>query len=495
MIGGSAGVMVVAFAAAALLLSRTASAPTLLLAAGGTGDPSASRIFARQVTQDLARFHPASLEQLSVVDDAQANVRPTYRAEVTLNNGKDPSADLSLIARGRPGVSWSESVDGNVSDPDLRQHAASSLSTALSCAMKADASTSKLSTANYRLFLTGCSAAESEYSDLPPADTAATLKQVGQSAPKFAPAFALLALADLNLVSPGEPDTSLIEDAKRALARAKQLDSSIEEVSVAEALLYFTNKIRWSQGFLVLARGLELHPKSAMLLDLEAKYLMSLGRMSEAADLARQAQGFEPLSGLSTARMIEAVAYSNRIPAAFELLAKAEETWPDSALLDNTRYSLNLRYGDPGTALSQLRKAGANEVGQAAFDDSWTKFLLARMNPSPAAVEAALQSFRDRYKRNPADISGYLQALGTFGRTAEVFQVTSNSAALAALQRATDILFRPHMRSLQFDPRFIGLADRLGLLAFWRTSGHWPDFCSDPLLPYDCKKVAAQYRT
>lgn len=34
-------------------------------------------------------------------------------------------------------------------------------------------------------------------------------------------------------------------------------------------------------------------------------------------------------------------------------------------------------------------------------------------------------------------------------------------------------------------------AKRIGLLAYWQKSGKWPDFCSQPGFPYDCKKVAA----
>ena len=57
---------------------------------------------------------------------------------------------------------------------------------------------------------------------------------------------------------------------------------------------------------------------------------------------------------------------------------------------------------------------------------------------------------------------------------------------------STDTLFRPQMRSIRADPRFIGLAASLGLLAYWQKSGVWPEFCSDPRLPYDCQKEAAR---
>jgi hypothetical protein len=36
------------------------------------------------------------------------------------------------------------------------------------------------------------------------------------------------------------------------------------------------------------------------------------------------------------------------------------------------------------------------------------------------------------------------------------------------------------------------LMARLGLVDYWRASGHWPDFCSEPGLPYDCKAEATK---
>jgi hypothetical protein len=36
------------------------------------------------------------------------------------------------------------------------------------------------------------------------------------------------------------------------------------------------------------------------------------------------------------------------------------------------------------------------------------------------------------------------------------------------------------------------IAKRVGLVDYWRSSGRWPDFCSDPGLKYDCKAEAAK---
>jgi hypothetical protein len=57
------------------------------------------------------------------------------------------------------------------------------------------------------------------------------------------------------------------------------------------------------------------------------------------------------------------------------------------------------------------------------------------------------------------------------------------------------LLFRPAFAAFRKDPRFMGVAKRIGLVDFWRASGRWPDFCEAPGLPYDCKTEAAKYAT
>ena len=56
----------------------------------------------------------------------------------------------------------------------------------------------------------------------------------------------------------------------------------------------------------------------------------------------------------------------------------------------------------------------------------------------------------------------------------------------------TGVLFGPSTLSMRRDPRFIRLAARIGLVDYWRATGHWADFCLEPGLPYDCKAEAAR---
>jgi hypothetical protein len=60
------------------------------------------------------------------------------------------------------------------------------------------------------------------------------------------------------------------------------------------------------------------------------------------------------------------------------------------------------------------------------------------------------------------------------------------------VEHDTSMLFRPWMASVRRDPRFMALAKRMGLVDYWVKSGHWPDFCADADLEYDCRTEASK---
>jgi hypothetical protein len=52
-------------------------------------------------------------------------------------------------------------------------------------------------------------------------------------------------------------------------------------------------------------------------------------------------------------------------------------------------------------------------------------------------------------------------------------------------------LFVPVTEQMRHDARFMPLARHIGLVDYWRETGHWPNFCSETDLPYDCRAEAA----
>jgi hypothetical protein len=133
-----------------------------------------------------------------------------------------------------------------------------------------------------------------------------------------------------------------------------------------------------------------------------------------------------------------------------------------------------------------MLRTGAVNPGGALLE----KFLQARIDRSPASIEAAVEQGRVYFRSEPRAIAFHAQTLAEFDRTDELLDILTNWRRKDIASFATDIIFRPAFADVHRDPRFMQAAQRLGLLDYWRKSGNWPDFCSDPDLPYDCKAEA-----
>jgi hypothetical protein len=209
---------------------------------------------------------------------------------------------------------------------------------------------------------------------------------------------------------------------------------------------------------------------------------MRVGRSDDAAAAARRAAQLDPLSPTTTTNLIMTLAYSGQIDAAKEELARAEKTWAGTAALRDAQWAFYLRYGDPSLA----RRYAPQQW------EGLNLYLQARLDPTPANVQR-LVDFTHVFETHPtaSRMIWATQALAEFGRTDEVFR-WFDLIPTQALARDSYVFFRPAYDNVRRDVRFMRFAKRIGLIAYWRESGKWPDFCDDPKLPYDCKTEAAK---
>ena len=84
--------------------------------------------------------------------------------------------------------------------------------------------------------------------------------------------------------------------------------------------------------------------------------------------------------------------------------------------------------------------------------------------------------------------------LNNVGRPDAAFEAVAWAAAKGVTEADPGPLFRPEADGMRRDPRFMPLAEKLGVVDFWRSSGKWPDFCEAPDLPYDCRAAAASLK-
>lgn len=473
------------------LINRASSSGDALSVsvAAGSSDPRSAEL-ARSIALDLGQYRAGPLGSMTILDSADNSGGANYMVDISASGDSTGlHADIAMRSREAKGLLWSTTIEGNgLRMVDLRQQTAAKLGRVLNCLVDIQRSANRPRHEVLGLYLAGCSA------DVDSDEAISILRSVTAKVPDFAPGWAGLAYLETDSFSYPAQDnqTDLRRAAIEHLAQARRLDPQIAEGYAAEANLVLNGRSAATDVLKVLDRGLEAHPDSALLHGQKSALLQSVGRMNDSVVEAEQAVEFNPLAPGVRGDLISALAFAGRTKEAFDLLDQADKIWPGSNSFANIRYILNLRFGDPAAALKYLRDQGTGTAANPATDEAWVAFLEARMDPTPVKIGKALDAFRARDLHQTVPITGFVQALGTFGRVDEFFAVTARPDLLDLLRAGSDVLFRAHMKSVRNDPRFLALADRIGLIDYWQRSGHWPDYCSEPRLPYNCKAEAAK---
>jgi tetratricopeptide (TPR) repeat protein len=495
-VAGCAAVLLATALSLWLFQSRGGLAKHTVVVAANGGDMPRSQELARDVTLDLSRYETGALGILSIIPSTDRDApNAEYHVDVALSGaGNDWRADVSLRARRNAGLLWASSIARqDASLVDIRQQATSALVHVLDCVGEAQSGKIKLNREALSLYLDGCAQLSDYNADEPGEELLGTFRQLTRKAPNFAQGWAWLALLEAQSFPSVQPRDwhALTLSAREHLRHAKQLGPDLPITTAAEAYLP-ENFMSEDKGLAIVERGLSNFPESSLLHAARSDFLARVGRLGEGVKEAKAAAELDPLAPARLDNYASALAYSGRTRQAFDALEQAEKIWPGSTVLNGTRYRLDLRYGDPRNALVLLEHRGSGDASPVPMDGAWRMFLQARIDPNQANIDKALAGFRKRANSRPGDW-GYFQALGTFRRVDEAFAALQSDEAIDSLGGSRDAFFRVHMRPIYSDPRFIGVAQRLGLLTYWKKTGIWPDFCREPHLPYSCRKEAAKY--
>lgn len=445
---------------------------------------------AHDLLVQLGSLQASNTNALKLVALGSAS-RPNFIFEVSGPSEKNGvRANLALLDGSNRTLLWSRSFQQPTGrEADLRQQIAYSAAQVLQCASELSNSSVRLIEDTEKLYLNGCA----EFAETIGTDATNTLVptfvRVVEEAPKFRDGWSKLLLAESVLVGNpalGALELSSIKDSlRRRIAQSRELHPGLAEISVARAMLL--PPTAHAERLKLLDEAKRLDPDNSLLLVFRAHELGNVGRWIDAvADLTRAVQ-LEPLLPSVRDAYISSLAYSGRTAMAQDALQEAERLWPGTSSVLDASFRFHLRYGDPSKAL-QLLKSGVEGTGPV--HDSHASFLQARIDPSPAKIDGAVNSARalvDRY----GDLGFLIQALGEFGREEELYGTLERWDAPLD-PTLGHVLFRPALRRFRQDARFMRVAARFGFVDLWAKTGKWPDFCFEPNMPYDCKAEAAK---
>lgn len=465
----------------------SAGTPTVTVVAA---DSSAeSRELAGDLMIKLAKLQSATANMRLIDPGSKGGERSDLKFEVRNRpGGKAAGASLALLSEKNRMVLWSNDFEGETGNrADLQLQLSYTAARLLGCAMEAlPAQGPRLSQELLRPYLNACAILGERYThDV--SQAIPLFRQVTEKAPKFEPAWAklLLAESDQFLAVSADEAQQISHRLRKHIAQARRVNPNLVEAFLAEAELAPGDAFSKRAG--LINRALSVDPNNVYALSARASFYQHIGRMGAAVGDTQRAVQLDPLSPALRNFHIASLAYAGRMPAAESALEEAERLWPGATTLIDARYRLSLRYGDPVDAM-RLQNSGAVQAGGRLRES----FLLARMHPTVENVDDAVAVAWSNYRRDPISVGELVQTLGEFNREEELFQILTNWQHKDLIPFMADVLFRPPLKELWYDPRFMQIGKAMGMLEYWRASDTWPEFCADPNLPYDCKTEAAK---
>ena len=314
-------------------------------------------------------------------------------------------------------------------------------------------------------------------------------------APGFAFGHSMLATAAASAVSwRGMPPRSaeLAALARQEARRALEIDPRDSAAYYALSLMEPIDGA-YQEREAILLQGLAQEgrpaPPYAALNESEGYLLRAVGRPKAGLPYFQRSQAIDWLSAPKNVSLILAYAETGQQPLADQLLAQSLRRWPDQGSLRAMRLDVAAFYGSPDAALAMLNDPSTRPVDlSASAIEAWRAYLLTKRHGGSATDAARLIVGADTTDDLGLDIAVVM--LASLGLVDQAFEQADREMTAGRFDPGA--LFTPPAAPMRKDPRFWPLAQRLGLVDYWRATGNWPEFCGEPGLPYDCKAEAAK---
>ncbi|MFI4935187.1 MAG: TIR domain-containing protein [Caulobacterales bacterium] len=316
-------------------------------------------------------------------------------------------------------------------------------------------------------------------------------RQVVQRAPSFADGHGSLAMILAIMGRDATNDRAAVLRAEAAAEARQALALEPHEGAAYVALSLLRPNTDWRGREAALTQGLAVDQSMSMLPVLESRLLAQSGRLNAATERAREAAALEPLQPWVNYTLANLLFETGQTRDGAALLVDMVKKWPDSQSVLQARFWFAAKGDDPKIALALLDAPTSPAQHTAPF---WREYLLAEESGRAADRTRAAASIGAAVKAGQFDPGEGMVVLTRLGDIDAAFAAGAAYAdGFEAYYTAQPpYLFVAQTSALRHDPRFIGLAARIGLVDYWRATGKWPDFCAEPDLPYSCTVEAAK---
>jgi tetratricopeptide (TPR) repeat protein len=277
------------------------------------------------------------------------------------------------------------------------------------------------------------------------------------------------------------------EAARREANLTLKLDPQDAGAYVVLSDLEAPNDYRSKEAILLRGMRLAKHPKQPLgaLYSYEGWLLGNVGRLREALSSHMIAQATDEWGAPKTSQLARAYANNGNIAAAKNWIQKGVQIWPNHSGIRRTQRYIVGFYEQPADALAIFKRIDAQNPPVEDEGPIWRTFIEARSARDRRAITLAISKIREASARDriPPEIGVVM--IAELGDVRGAFD-----AANSLLDRQQPLepwfLFTPVTQNLRQDSGFVALADRFGLINYWRETGKRPDFCTDPARRGEC---------
>jgi DNA-binding winged helix-turn-helix (wHTH) protein/TolB-like protein len=405
----------------------------------------------------------------------------------------DPRAQTTL---------WSREFDAPVGEASvLQSRVAHRMIAILACSREALRPTAGLGDANLvARYLHACDLfadwdVHAGYDPRRNAEWLETERALTSQAPDFAPPHYAVAVAAAISAKGASREAAAASrrEAQAHLDRGLALDpQSPMSYAVREMLLPATH---WGERERLLRQAVTAAPAFPLTNSWLGGLLAETGRLQEAAEFTQRSAAGDMVYdwGIFNAAI---VCGGEQPKQAITDVAGFRKLMPESVFAQDIHIiclSSAGRWDEAQRVLESLPRPRAETPAQSKAAEA---FLVAASSRAPADRDKARRLALAKADEGPAALAASISWLAALGFVDDAFRLADRyDPDVAPSVNPNIFLFFPATQNLRRDPRFMRLATRIGLVEYWRSSGHWPDFCADRRLAYDCKAEAAKATT
>jgi tetratricopeptide (TPR) repeat protein len=251
---------------------------------------------------------------------------------------------------------------------------------------------------------------------------------------------------------------------------------------------------QWAEREAVYRRGIAAAPNNSDPQLYLADELSAEGRLREALEFYTRGQALVPTLAPWKANLALAQVETGHVAEGVALINRAASIEPSNLVLWQARFYILANFGHVDEARAMLDDTQNIPANLESGSIARRAYLDALKTGTPSAKSAALKAIRSAMAAEDINANEGLQMIarlgdldGAFALAGTLLQPNDPRQGLTITRK---ILFRSPAAGMRRDARFMPLAAKVGLVASWEKTGKWPDFCSQPDLPYDCRVAA-----